>query len=176
MTTWRAKAGWLAGLVLLLGLVAPAAAADPDQVSRAQGFLAGGGRPKAILFFMHPTAEYRDMQYLKQTGVVSGTGLERPGWFCLHYRFRWKSGLFGDENTTEFRAFFNDRGRLAEIQAGPTSSFAGPFTATNIVMAAVKDEVLKNVKGDNNKERIVRRLIEDADARGLLTFLLQVDQ
>jgi hypothetical protein len=169
--------GGLPGLLMVLALAGPVSAADADQVASARQFLGDEARAKAILFFMHPTAEYGGVKYVKQTGVVNAaTGEARQGWFCLHYQFQWKSGLFNDANTTEALAFFNERGRLMEVQAGATSSFVKPFTAANIVIAAVKDEILKNVNGDDNKEKIVRALIEEADARGLLTFLLQLEQ
>lgn len=161
--------------VLLAG---PAArAADPSAVERAKRYIQIDSRARGILAFAHPSARFKSLELVQQTDVRSGrTGQLIPGAFCLHYRFRWRSELFNDNHWSDVKIFFSDRGRVLEVQGGRTSTFVPPFTAANVVMEAIKDALLRRLANDPPAQRRVRQLIANADAKGLLTFILQLDQ
>ena len=167
----------VAALVCLGGLALPAHAADKETIAKSRKFLGAESRAKGILFFMHPTASFRKVEHVRTTGVVDArTRKEREGHYCLEYRFSWKSGLFDDEHTTLLQAFFDEDGKLGEIVGGKTTTFVKPFTASNIVLAAVKEQILEAFEDDAASQRVVKGLIEDQDVRKLLTFVLQREQ
>ncbi len=158
-------------LALCLALLAagPALAADPDKVAAAKRFLTNADRSKGILFFAHPTATYRGAEVKKVT--------EDGDEFSITMRYTWKS-LFDETNTTELVFSFDDRGRLLETRKGRTSSFFQPFAGGDIVLGAIKDDLLKKVAEweDATARRTAYELIENTDTRRLLNLILQMDQ
>jgi hypothetical protein len=153
------------------GLALPTRAADKETIAKSRKYLEAKGRAKAILFFMHPTASFEKMEYLRTT-VVKG----REGHYCLEYRFRWKSNLFDDDHTTAFQAFFDEAGKLDAIAGGKTTTFVKPFAASNVVLAAVEEQLLEAFEDDAAARRVVKKLIADKEVRKLLTFMLQRGQ
>ena len=164
-------------LVVLGGTAIPARAADKETIAKTRKYMEDEGRAKSILFFMHPTATFQKLDLVRTTGVIDArTKKEREGHYCLEYRFGWKSALFDDDNTTILQAFFDDDGKLDEIVGGKTTTFVKPFTASNVVLAAVKEQIVEAFEEDAAAQRIVKGLIEDQDVRKLLTFMLQRGQ
>jgi hypothetical protein len=166
-------------LALCLAFLArgPVSAADKDKVDAAKRFLSNTDRAKAALFFAHPTATYNQVDVEKVSDVVDRASRPIPGAFAVTVRYTWKS-LFDDANTSDLIFFFNARGRLTEIQLGPTTSFFKQFTGSDIVLNAIKDELEKKIDEwkDADARRTARTLIRAADTRGLLTLMLQMDQ
>lgn len=166
----------LAALVLACACAGPARAADKDHVDAAKKFLTDKDRAKAVLFFMHPTADFKSVKLVEQTGVINAlTKEERKGWFCLKMRYSWRSNLFNDDHTTDLLVFFNDKGKLDSLRAGTTSTFAKPFGAANVVLAAVKEKLLEDIK-DDDVRKVVAAFIRNEDVAGLLGYLLKLDQ
>ena len=164
-------------VVILGGTTIPARAADKETVAKTRKYMEDESRAKAILFFMHPTATFQKMDHVRTTGVIDArTKKERAGHYCLEYRFSWKSALFDDNNTTILQAFFDDDGKLDEIVGGKTTTFVKPFTASNVVLAALKEQIVEAFEEDPASQRFVKKLIEDQDVRKLLTFMLQRGQ
>ncbi len=64
------------------------------------------------------------------------------------------------------------------MKGGKTTSLFDPFAVTNAMVKDVRDEMIKKVdkEGTEADKRLVRALIENGDARGLLTLLLKLDQ
>ena len=164
--------------LLVLGATAlPTRAAEKETVARTRKYLEAENRAKGILFFMHPTASFEKLEYIRTIGVFDArTRKERKGHYCLEYRFHWKSGLFNDDHTTVLQASFDEAGKLDEIGGGKTTTFIKPFAASNVVLAAVKEQILEAFEDDAAAHRVVKGLIEDQDVRKLLTFVLQREQ
>jgi hypothetical protein len=170
------------GTILLLALLSPAAARAQDDkaVARARAYLENEERAKGILFFAHPTAEFQKLKLVQTDQVVDENNKVLRGHFVLTYRFSWKSGLFQDNHTTDLDFFFDAKGRFYKIDVGEkgTTTFIEPFTAANLVVKAVKDGLIKKVdkEGTAADRKLVRQLLQDADARGLLEWILIFDQ
>lgn len=164
-------------LGVLLTLAGSAQAADKALIARAQQFLENDNLAKGILFFIHPTPTLQRWEYRDCTGVKDGRGKELLGHFALHYRYHWKGGLLGDTGHTDVIFFFNANGRFEELQARSTSPVA-PFGGANLVIGAVKDVLLKEIDKSNDEtaKKVVRKLIEDVNAKGLLEFLMKWEQ
>jgi hypothetical protein len=164
-------------LFALLLAASGARAADADQVARAKRYLTNADTAKATLFFAHPTATYRGVEVVGLGDVIDGARRPVPGAFALTVRYEWKS-LFDDTNTSDIVFLFNNRGRLTEVQAGRTTSFFAEFSGADLVLAAVKDELLKDVEKwkDAEARRTAYALIRAADTKGILTLLLQTGQ
>jgi hypothetical protein len=107
--------------------------------------------------------------------VDNGAG--RTDDFTITMRYTWKS-LFDDTNTSDLMFGFNAAARLTKIELGKTTSFFPQFTGSDIVLNAIKDELVKKVNewDDAAARRTALGLIRRADTRGLLTVLLQQDQ
>ena len=147
------------------------ARADTREVAAAKAYLTDTNRAKGCLFFAHPTATYQRADVIRTEGDLV------PGSFKVTVRYTWKS-LLNDTNTSDLVYYFDARGRLTDLRAGPTTSFFPQFTAADTVIAAVKDELMKEVAkwNDANARQTAATLISRADARGLLALILQQAQ
>jgi hypothetical protein len=165
-----------AALAVLVLPVQPTRAADPKAVDAAKTFLSNVSRAKGILFFCHPTATYQSVKVLGDGGVTQN-GRQVPGAFHVKVQYTWKN-LFNDRNTSDLIFFFDEDGHLTELQAGRTTSLFAQFSAADVVISAIKDELMKEVAKwkDARARRLAVDLINKADARGLLTLILQQDQ
>ena len=167
----------LMALVVVGDAAMPARAADQETVAKSRKYLEDESRARAILFFMHPTATFQKMDLVRTIGVIDAhTKKERKGHYCLEYRFRWKSALFDDNHTTILQVSFDADGKLAAIVGGKTTTIVEPFTASIVVLAAVKEQIVEAFEEDPAAQRVVKGLIESRDIRKLLTFLLQRGQ
>ena len=165
-----------AAVAALVLPVKPARAADPKDVDAAKTFLTNMSRAKGVLFFCHPTATYESVEVTGDGGVTRDGRLV-PGAFHVKVRYTWKS-LFNDTNTSDLHFLFDAKGRLTELQAGRTTSLFAQFSAADVVIDAIKDELTKEVAKwkDAAARQLAADLISKADARGLLTLILQQDQ
>jgi hypothetical protein len=152
-----------------------ARAAGAKEIAAAKAYLTNTNRAKSCLFFAYPTATY-------QSATATVTGVKRdgravPGEFAVTMRYTWKN-LFNDTNTSDLIFFFDPNGRLTELQAGSTTSIFNQFSTADLVINAVKDELMKEVAKwkDATARQTAATLINKADARGLLTLILQQDQ
>lgn len=171
------QAAWVVMALVLLGPATLRAQSDA-VISRAQEFLESDSRAKSILFFAHPEAKYQRVNLLEASKVVDGDKKVVPGHFALTYRYAWKSGLSDDNNTTDLVFFFDRGGRFYSLKAEKTTSFFPPFGVADTVVKQLRDEIIKKVdkEGTEADKRLVRALIEDGNARGLLSVLLKLDQ
>lgn len=164
-------------VVVSLMLLVPAGlarAADQGQVAKAKAFLNAEERAKAILVLMHPTADFQGLDFVKETTVTGTDRKVLDGWFCLRYRWNWK-GLFGNE-WSELDFIFDHRGKIYSIETGRTTSVVGQFEAANVVMAALKKELIEAFKDDPAAQKQIGKYIEGSDVKGLATFLLKIAQ
>lgn len=165
-------------LVLLgiLALIAPHARAaddiDAKALARADRFLKTAKRGQFIVSICHFGQKYLSHRYDNVTGVLGVKG--RPGHFALAYDFRASDGL-----ETKLLFLCNAKGSVYEVQVRRSNGIVQePFLVAKASMKLVGElayEVLKDRLTEADK-RVLRKLIDDADARALLAFCLQVQQ
>jgi hypothetical protein len=168
-------------LVCILGLMsvpAPSAQATDDSVQRAvnkaHGFLKTEKRGKNTLGYVHFGADYHGHLYQKILPVFDGDGNRIAGHFKLVYRFKWE-----DDGVTDVAYLCDDSGDVYAVQTLYTNAiWSQPFLLAN---AAI--QVLGNALIEANKDKmkpfelkLVQKLVDNADAKGLLELSIKFDQ
>jgi len=116
---------------------------------------------KLIAFFAHPTGKLQTLQLVETKNIDGG--------FILTYQFNYKHP-FGDfYSKIDFR--FDGDGNYRTASPRASSGLTDAFDSANVVISWAKEELLKNPEFRDNK--VVRDLIERADAKGLLGFMLK---
>jgi hypothetical protein len=162
-------------LAVVAGPFAATASAQSPKETMAR-LLDDKDRAKGVLLFLHLGA---DLSSHKQTGsgkVKNRNGAEAPGHFYLEYEYTWKAA--GDTGHTTLSYFFNDKGTLTEIQVDKTDAILNqPFLladASIAVLGEALNEGLKDYLSDTER-RLLRRLVDAADSKGLLQFGLRIN-
>jgi hypothetical protein len=117
-----------------------------------------------ILFFAHPTAEYRSVR-------CSGTKSLTDG-FTLSYTFSWHSPISDKGHHTDLTFYFDANGKCDFIQPGSTSSLFPPFSGSNLVVKVIKTELQKDP--DLQNDRQLMKLLQK-DSKAILESYLQRD-
>jgi hypothetical protein len=166
--------------VMVLILLHPAivSAQSETDINRARTFIEETPRSKGILFFAHPEAQFQSVEFVEKHTVVDGDRKVIPGHFAFTYRYAWKSGLSNQDNTTQLIFFFDQGGRFYSVKAGTTTSFFRPFEISDAVVKELRDQLIQKVdrEGSENDKRLIRTLIQNGDARGMLTLILRLAQ
>jgi hypothetical protein len=167
----------IAGIVALVVATCPGSVRgdEPQKIKAAKEFLEKESRLKGVLFFAHPTATYTDYDYVETTGVVDKSGKTLKDYFVITYKVSW-TGLFNNNETTSLDFFFDDKGKLIDLNAKSTGVFKA-FGATNVVIDKIKDKIIEQVdkNGTETDRKTVRTLINDGDAKSLLVWILNND-
>jgi len=180
MSKWRMIPGPALAAVLTLVLAAvPAplarAADDIDQksVDRAHAFLNTAPRGRNILSYVHFGSKYQGHSY-KATRFVTNGGKRVAGHFALLYDFAWE-----DDGKTQVAFLCDARGTLYEVQVVSTNAvFNQPFLTANAtikVLGGLLVEAFKN-KMTAAERQDVQKLVENADAKGMLEWSLKFQQ
>jgi hypothetical protein len=172
--TVRMAAAVLLGLLALQ--VAPARAADDIDsraVARARDFLDPAARGRDILSYVHFGSKYRDHSY-KDTRFVTSGGQRVPGHFGLVYTFAW-----GDNDETDVAFLCDANGRVYEVKTLNTTAILNqPFLAANLTVKLLGNLLIEAFKNQMNEadRRQVQKLVDDADAKGMLEWSLKFQQ
>jgi hypothetical protein len=169
-----ARALFAAALLTLAGPVAATATAETPK-EKAERLLADARRGKGVLQFLHLGSTYVSHKKTEE-GAVRRNGREVPGHFYLDYTFKWMAG--GDTGSTTLTFFFDDHGRLTSVNVDKTDAiFNQPFGLANLSIAVVGQAVLDATKDrlSDADRRLLQRLIDNADAKGLLELFLKID-
>jgi hypothetical protein len=161
----------------LTGLVvAPARAAnDIDQaaVNRAHDFLKTEKRGRDILSYVHFGSKYRGHTY-KETRYVTTAGKQVPGHFALVYNFDWE-----DDGKTHVGFLCDARGNIYEVKVVWTNAvFNQPWLTANATIKVLGNlliEVFKDKMSPADR-REVQKLVDDANAKGMLEWSLKFQQ
>ncbi len=159
--------------VALLAIAGPFAATAAAESAREKAIrqLNDVGRARGVLLFLHFGSTYSDHN-LTGVGGVEG----KPGCFYLEYKYDWKVDRNIESTTLSF--FFDPMGNLMGIQVDKTTAVLNqPFFLANLSIKVVGATLYEAVKKDLSEanRRIFRKLVEDADAKGLLELILAVD-
>jgi hypothetical protein len=170
------KLGSTAALVALLALATPTLAQAPAAVDRAHNFLKTAKRGRDVLSYVHFGYTYQGHTYVGQTGVKGAGGKLIPGQFALHYDYKW--GTDGGQTRVVFLC--NPRGDVYEVQTGRTNAgpLNQPFDLATLSIRVVGNVLLAALGGDltMDEKRDVQRLIDNANAKGMLQFSLAAQQ
>jgi hypothetical protein len=138
-----------------------------DAVNKAHAFFRTPKRGQEILNYVHMYAAYRGHDYVRTVALENGQ-------FELIYRFRWE-----DDGVTDIAFLCNAQGSFDRLQITYTNAgFNQPFffaDATIQVLGRALIEAYKDKMSESDL-RFVRRLIDRADAKGMLEFTLKLEQ
>jgi hypothetical protein len=163
-------------LAVVALLAAPLTAAAETPQEKATRLLDDKGRGKAVILFAHFGADYSDHALVATGKVNDANGREKPGHFYLEYKYNWKVG--DDRGTTSFYFFFDKNGVLNEIRVSKTDAVLNqPFAFANLGIKLLGQAVLEAAKNDltDAQQKRLQKFVDDADAKGLLEFLLAID-
>jgi hypothetical protein len=146
-----------------------AAEYSQEALNRADSFLRTQQRGRDILSYVHFGADYHGHRYLK-TLAVSGSASD----FALVYRFNWE-----DDGVTDV-AFLCDRGgSVYQVQIVETNAvLSRPFFLANASISVLGNGLIEYYKDKLSEEdrRQLHKLVNDADAKGLLEWSLRLQQ
>lgn len=175
-TTCR-SAATRAGILLLAatGLAfADNQSASLTVIKRAHAFLASADVGKQVVAYTHLGSDYRGHEYVETRGVSDGNGGRKPGHFALVYRFRWH-----DDGVSNIAFLCNPSGRVYGVRVLETNAvWSQPFALANAAVSMLGNMLIEAYKEnmDASQRRIVQRLVDQADAKGMLEWALTFQQ
>jgi hypothetical protein len=152
--------------------------ADDDisetALNRAHAFFKTEQRAKSILSALHFAARYDGHTYKGYAKVKNGDGKIVPGHMALVYDYKWA----GDGETRV--AFLCDaRGSFYELKVLKSNGeLSRPFVLAKISIKLLGEAILAAFKDDLKEadRKQLRKLIDDADPKGLLEASLKLQQ
>jgi hypothetical protein len=163
--------------IALLAALAPYVRAGEESqqaVNDAHRFLAPAARGREVLSYVHFGARYDGHQYLRTVPVNDGNGRRVYGHFALVYRFRWEG-----DGITDLGYLCDSRGRVYGVQVMYTNAILSqPFFLANTAIKSLGNLLIDafEEKMNTDERRLVRGLVDDADAKGLLEWSLKFQQ
>lgn len=162
----------LTGTTSIAGDTRPAKTA----IEKADRFLNTPKTGEYVLGFVHLGATYRGHTLKEIRRVVDGDGEAVPGEFALVYRFDWETS---DAGETDVAFLCNRDGDVTQARVLRTNAvlqqpFAFADAAIQVVGAIVLDAFRDQLSEED--QRIVARLIQNSDSKGLLTVGLILRQ
>jgi len=161
---------------LLLVCARPVLAQEPDMqaVDRAKSFLDSAKPWPFINVCVHFPTEFRGQTYAKMLPLVDRDGVRVPGQFALVYDYQW-----ADDGSTQLAYYCDTRGNIFKVQVlADNGSLNRPFALANASIAIVGDQLYEALKNDltDNQRRVVRQIIDSANAQRLLEYGLPLIQ
>jgi hypothetical protein len=156
----------------------PVAQAGEDSAQRsaiaAHDFLKTRQRGKDILDYVHFGATYRGHEYVETRSVVDGAGLPVEGRFALVYRFYWEN-----DGVTDVAFLCDPRGSVYAVKVTYTNAvLSQPFALANVTIQVLGNVLIRAYqdKMTGFERRMVQKLVDNADAKGLLEWSLRFQQ
>lgn len=165
-------AGWLA-LAVLAAAPALAAGIDQQAVNTAHRFLRTSDIGEYTLNFVHAGTDYHGHEYLETQPVFDGNG-RQTSQFKLLYRFRWE-----DDGVTDVAFVCDARGVVYGVLIQRTNAeWNQPFALADLGIQLLGNAVIQANKDNMSpaERKLARRLVDDADAHGLLELSLRWKQ
>ncbi|MBV9506151.1 MAG: hypothetical protein JO323_14220 [Acidobacteriia bacterium] len=149
----------------------PAQAQEISQraIDRADSFFRPEVRGKEILGYLHLGAAYHGHRSM---GVRAIEGSRDQ--FELVYRFFWE-----DDGFTDVALLCDANGYLYQLQVLDTNAvFNRPFLFARATMNVLGNTLIEVFKKDitPNQRKLAQKLVDDADAKGLLELSLWLEQ
>jgi len=171
------KFSWALAASLVLALVVrPALADDVDKaaIRKADGFLKTAKRGQFIGGFCHFGVAYRGHSAAGVRLVKNAAGGLVAGHFALVYDFKMSDGV-----ETQLAFLCDAKGNVYRAQVMSSNGIIQkPYGLANVSIKLLGEAVYEAMK-DNLAEgdrRVFRRLVDAADAEGLMLFCLKVQQ
>jgi len=143
-------------------------------ISAADQFLRTEARGRETLGFVHLGADYHGHEYLRTVDVLGGDGRVIPGQFALVYSFHWEN-----DGITDVAYLCNESGRVYRVQIMYTNArWSQPFVLANATIKILGNALIERNKNQMNdfERRVVQKLVDSADAKGLLEWSLKFEQ
>jgi len=158
-------------LLVAPSLPIPAQAQEISQraIDRADSFFRPEVRGKEILGYLHLGAAYHGHRSM---GVRAIEGSRDQ--FELVYRFFWE-----DDGFTDVALLCDANGYLYQLQVLDTNAvFNRPFLFARATMNVLGNTLIEVFKKDitPNQRKLAQKLVDDADAKGLLELSLWLEQ
>jgi len=141
-----------------------AAAADPDDKDAAKARKLIEKNESVFAGFAHPTPTLVDVEYGKPASLGVGKG------FTVICKFNYKDG-FPDRFWSKLEIEFDRDGDYVGVKGGASTGFIGPFKAGETILAAFRDELLKDP--DLKKVPGLADAVKNADLYALLKACLK---
>jgi hypothetical protein len=161
---------------MLLLFVHPVRADEIDAraVEKARAFLDATKRGEFVTGFCHFGMKYQGHKYSEMRTVQDAGGRKVASHFALVYDYKW-----GDDGETRLGFLCDARGNVYKTQAMASNGIVQrPFAVANLSIKLVGEalyDALKEKLSDDDR-RLLRQLIDDADAQGLMHLGLRVQQ
>lgn len=147
---------------------------DSRAVEKAKSFLKTSKRGEFVNGFVHFGTKYLGHGYAKTLTVKDGTGNILAGHFALAYDFDWTDG-----GKTQLAFLCDAKGNVYKVQVMACNGvFQQPYALANLSIQIVGEalyDALKEKLSEGDR-KLVRKLIDDVDAQGLMQFGLRVQQ
>ena len=177
MKTTRVRLMAAFAMILALGNAATAdESISNDAIQRAAKFVGARGTGDYVLSFMHLGADYRSHKYLDTRYVTDSDGDRIPGEFAVCYRFTWYTS---DEGETDVAFFCDPDGTVTGMKVLRTNAvIQQPFAIADATIQIVSAALMEAFGDEMTSEdrRIVSRLIQNADSKGLMEMGIRFRQ
>jgi hypothetical protein len=153
----------------------PASAAiTQEAVNRAHSYLKTREMGVNVLSFVHFGAAYKGHAFVRTLPVNDAAGCQLPDDFALVYRFQWE-----DDGVTEVAFLCDGQGRVYKTQImNSNGRLQQPFAMANLAIQVLGNAITDSLRDSlTDKDRAeLKRLVESADAQGLLNVYLRLGQ
>jgi hypothetical protein len=146
----------------------------PRTVAFADRFLRTEARGRATLNYLHFGGDYHGHEYLRTVSVLGGDDRPIAGYFALVYRFHWEN-----DGITDLAYLCNEAGKVYRVQVMYTNAvFSQPFGLANAAIKVLGNALIEAYKNNMSdpERKIVQKLVDSADAKGLLEWSLKFEQ
>lgn len=169
---------WIA-TVCLVALTLPAATAragdiDDKAVERADNFLKTTKRGEFITLFCHFGQKYLRHSRVKTMTVRDATGGTVAGHFALVYDIKASDSL-----DTQLAFLCDTKGNVYKCQVMASNGVVQkPFAMANVSIKLLGEGLYESLKDSlaEGDRKLFRRLVDDADANGLMILIMRVQQ
>jgi hypothetical protein len=147
---------------------------DTRAVAKANSFLNTSKRFEFVNGFVHFGTKYLGHCYVKTLTVQDGSGRPVPGHFALVYDYRWSDG-----GETQLAFLCDARGHVYKTQVlADNGILQKPFAVANLSITIVGEALYEAPKDSltEGDRRLLRTLVNAADAQGLLHLALRIQQ
>lgn len=161
--------GWMAGPAQSWG----SDSVDPAAVKKAEKFLTQPARMRDIHSAVHFGTTLRKTQFVDARGIKRN-GKIVPDEFALVYRYHWDN-----DGVTDIGFLCDKNGNVFEVEVIKCNGdFQRPYVWANVSIKLVGELLFEAIKDnmDADQRAIMRLLIEEADAKGLMLFSLKLQQ
>lgn len=147
---------------------------DAEAIEKARAFLDSGQRGEFVAGLCHFGTKYLGHSYSQTRTVQDGSGRKVAGHFALVYDYQW-----GDGGKSRLAFLCDAQGNFYKTQVMASNGIVQqPFAVANLSIKLVGEALYDGLKDNltDGDRRLLRQLVDDANAQGLLHLALRVQQ